>query len=322
MSCTTLAKFYGLNGQRLEEWYRLHLSGFYEWEYRGHADKWLLFPENIGPYLSIDETSLSDDELYTILTNKEAKGRKGSIVAIVRGTKAEEVIAVLLKIKDRLRRKVKEVTLDMAANMGLIIKCCFPKASQVTDRFHVQKLACDALQEMRIAFRWKAIEQENKEMALAKEMKELYVAEVLENGDTHRQLLVRSRYLLFKNQDKWTPRQRQRAEILFHYYPSLQVAYKLTMQLKSIYHTTKNKKVAFTRLARWYNAIEESGVEHFGTVMRSVQAHYKTILNFFERRATNASAESFNAKINAFRSVLRGVNNISYFLFRLKNIYA
>jgi len=306
----------------LEEWYRLHLSGFLDWSERKHADKWLLFPQNIGPYLSIDETSLSDDELYTIVTNKESKGRKGAIVAIIRGTKAEEVIEVLLRIKDRLRRKVKEVTLDMAANMGLIIKRCFPKASQVTDRFHVQKLACDALQDMRIALRWKAIEQENKEMALAKEVNETYTAEVLENGDTHRQLLIRSRYLLFKNEDKWTPRQRQRAEILFHYYPTLQVAYKLTMQLKSIYHTTKDKKVALTRLAKWYNAIEESGFEHFGTVMRSVQAHYKTILNFFDRRSTNASAESFNAKIKAFRSVLRGVNHIPYFLFRLKNIFA
>ena len=265
---------------------------------------------------------MSDDELYTIITNKEAKGRKGSIVAIIRGTKAEEVIEVLLKIKDRLRRKVKEVTLDMAANMSLIVSRCFPKASQVTDRFHVQKLACDALQDMRIAFRWKAIEQENKEIALAKEMNESYTPEVLENGDTHRQLLIRSRYLLFKNEDKWIPRQRQRAEILFHYYPTLETAYKLTMQLKRIYHTTKDKKVALTRLAKWYNAIEESGFEHFGTVMRSVQAHYKTILNFFERRATNASAESFNAKIKAFRSQLRGVNNIPYFLFRLKNIYA
>lgn len=298
------------------------MSGFLEWPEREHADKWLLFPENIGPYLSIDETSLSDDELYTIITNKEAKGRKGSIVAIVRGTKAEDVIEVLLKIKDRLRRKVKEVTLDMAANMGVIVTRCFPKASQVTDRFHVQKLACDALQDMRIAFRWKAIEQENKEIALAKENKESYVPLILENGDTHRQLLIRSRYLLFKNEDKWTPKQRQRAEILFHYYPTLKVAYKLTMQLKSIYHTSMDKKIALTRLARWYNAIDESGFEHFGTVMRSVQAHYKTILNFFDRRATNASAESFNAKIKAFRAVLRGVNHIPYFLFRLKNIYA
>lgn len=317
-----MAKFYGLNGQRLEEWYRLHLSGFYEWEDREHADKWLLFEKNMGSFLSIDETSLSDNELYTILTNKEAKGRKGSIVAIIKGTKAEEVIEVLLRIKDRLRCKVKEVTLDMAANMGLTVSRCFPKAAQVTDRFHVQKLACDALQDMRIALRWQAIEEENKEIALAKESKEPYVALILENGDTHRQLLIRSRYLLFKNEDKWTPRQRQRAEILFHYHPSLEVAYKLTMQLKSIYQTTKDKKMALTRLARWYNAIEESGFEHFGTVMRSVQAHYRTILNFFDRRATNASAESFNAKIKAFRSVLRGVNNIPYFLFRLKNIYA
>lgn len=317
-----MAKFYGLNGQRLEEWYRLHLSGFYEWEDREHADKWLLFEKNMGSFLSIDETSLSDNELYTILTNKEAKGRKGSIVAIIKGTKAEEVIEVLLRIKDRLRCKVKEVALDMAANMGLTVSRCFPKAAQVTDRFHVQKLACDALQDMRIALRWQAIEEENKEIALAKESKEPYVALILENGDTHRQLLIRSRYLLFKNEDKWTPRQRQRAEILFHYHPSLEVAYKLTMQLKSIYQTTKDKKMALTRLARWYNAIEESGFEHFGTVMRSVQAHYRTILNFFDRRATNASAESFNAKIKAFRSVLRGVNNIPYFLFRLKNIYA
>ena len=276
----------------------------------------------MGSYLSIDETALSDDELYTIVTNKEGLGRKGSLVAIIKGTKAEEVIEVLLKIKDGVRRKVKEVTLDMAANMSLIVSRCFPKASQVTDRFHVQKLACDALQDMRIAYRWQAIEQENKEIALAKESKAVYVPLILENGDTHRQLLIRSRYLLFKSEDKWTPRQRQRAEILFHYYPSLERAYKLMMQLKGIYHTTRDKKVALTRLARWYNAIEESGFEHFGTVMRSVQAHYKTILNFFDRRATNASAESFNAKIKAFRSVLRGVNNIPYFLFRLKNIYA
>ena len=282
---------------------------------------WLLFPENIGPYLSIDETSLSDSELYTIVTNKEAKGRRGAIVAVVHGTMSEDVIKVLTKIKQRLRNKVKEVTLDMAANMGLIIKRCFPKASQVTDRFHVQKLACDALQDMRIAFRWKSIEQENTEIAFAKELKKKYVAEVLENGDTHRQLLVRSRYLLFKSKDKWSPSQIIRAEILFRYYPTLETAYKLTMKLKNIY-STKDKKVALTKLARWYNNVEKSGFEHFGTVMRSIQSHYQTILNFFDRRSTNASAESFNAKIKAFRSVLRGVNNIPYFLFRLKNIYA
>jgi hypothetical protein len=54
--------------------------------------------------LSIDETSLSQGELYTILTNKAAKGKKGAIVAIIAGTKADTVIEVLQKIPEKLRR--------------------------------------------------------------------------------------------------------------------------------------------------------------------------------------------------------------------------
>lgn len=317
-----MGKFFNISGKRLEEWYRLHLSDFVEWQDREHADKWLLFAENMGDYLSIDETSLSYDELYTVVTNKAAKGKKGTLIAIIKGTKAEDVIAVLLQIKDIKRRKVKEITLDMAPNMELIAKRCFPKANLVTDRFHVEKLANEALQDMRIAYRWQAIEQENREMQLAKELKQEYIPLLLDNGDTHKQLLVRSRYLLFKTEDKWTPKQRFRAEVLFSYYPQLEKAYKLTMKLKYIYHTTKDKGVAFTRLAQWFNKVEDAGYAQFNTVMNSIAARYETILNFFDRRSTNASAESFNAKIKAFRATLRGVNHIPYFLFRLKNIYA
>lgn len=210
----------------------------------------------------------------------------------------------------------------MAANMELIAKRCFPKANLVTDRFHVQKLAVEALQDMRIAYRWQAIEDENKEIELAKEIGKAYKPLVLENGDTHKQLLARSRYLLFKTENKWTPTQRIRAEVLFNYYPNLEIAYKLTMQLKGIYQYAKDKTVALTRLARWYETVERSGFKSFATVKRSIAAHYQTILNYFDNRSTNASAESFNAKIKAFRATLRGVKNIPYFLFRLTNIYA
>ncbi|MEQ8533535.1 MAG: transposase, partial [Imperialibacter sp.] len=58
------------------------------------------------------------------------------------------------------------------------------------------------------------------------------------------------------------------------------------------------------------------------TVSRTIQQHYLTILNYFERRSTNAAAESFNAKIKAFRSQFRGVRNVSFFLYRLSKIYA
>ena len=60
----------------------------------------------------------------------------------------------------------------------------------------------------------------------------------------------------------------------------------------------------------------------FKTVARSVQQHYESILNFFDNRSTNASAESFNAKIKAFRATSRGVRDTAFFLFRLAKIYA
>ena len=282
----------------------------------------MLFPDNIGPYLSIDETSLSQGELYTILTNKEAKGRKGAIVAILKGVDADKIISILTTIKEIKRLKVKEITLDMSPSMAKIARKCFPKATQVTDRFHVQQLAYDAVQEMRIAFRWEAIDQENKEIELAKATKKRYIPDVLENGDTLKQLLARSRYLLFKRENKWTPSQYRRAELLFRYYPSLEEAYKLAMKLGEIYHTVKDKGVGFTRLAKWYDEVEKSGFKSFGIVSRSIQHNYQNILNFFDNRNTNASAESFNAKIKAFRSCFRGVRSIPFFLFRLTNIYA
>ena len=42
----------------------------------------------------------------------------------------------------------------------------------------------------------------------------------------------------------------------------------------------------------------------------------------FQLVSTNAFAESFNAKIKAFRAALRGVTDIKFFLFRLTKLYA
>lgn len=81
--------------------------------------------------MSIDETSLSNGELYTIVTNKSGKGRKGIIAAMVAGTKAGAEISVAEKIPLRERKLVKKITLNIAGNMGLIALKCFPNASRV-----------------------------------------------------------------------------------------------------------------------------------------------------------------------------------------------
>ena len=317
----SLEKFYYIDGEQLGRHYKEHLSDYRTWDQKAHADKWLLYPQNIGTNISIDETSVSNGELYTIVTNKAAKGNKGCLIAIIEGTSSQQVIEVLERIPEEVRNQVEEVTLDMADSMRKIVRSCFPKAIRVIDRFHVQKLALDALQEMRIAHRWDAINEETNAKEEAKLSETKYQPVLFRNGDTLKQLLARSRYLLFKSPEKWTESQKFRAEILFEQYPDLQQAYSLTHSLRMIYAKNTIKDVARLSLAKWYNKVGESGFKSFNTIAGTIYEHYDEILNFFINRSTNASAESFNAKIKAFRASLRGVIDIKFFLFRLTKIY-
>lgn len=322
VSCQSVAEHYCMDGKQLQSQYKEHLSDYKDWEQKEHAQDYILYPKNVGYRLCIDETALSKGELYTIIINKDKHGRKGSIVAIIKGTKAEDVIAALMLIPADIRRQVKEITLDMAASMYKIARTCFPQAIQVIDRFHVQKLVYEAVQELRITYRWQVIKEENKRMKEARQKGIHYEPEVFENGDTLRQLLARSRYLLFKSPDKWTKSQKIRAEILFKQFEDIKQVYYYSLQLGKIFSTAYDKDVARAKLALWYNKIEEYGYDTFSTVANSIENHYERILNFFINRSTNAAAEAFNAKIKAFRASFRGVVDRKFFLYRLAKVYA
>ena len=73
--------------------------------------------------------SLQRRTLYN-LTNKAGKGKKGTIVAMIAGTKADTVTAIIEKIPLKAHNQITEITLEMAANMGLIAKNCFPNATR------------------------------------------------------------------------------------------------------------------------------------------------------------------------------------------------
>jgi transposase len=74
ISCKTIGDILGLDGKQLQTQYYAPLSNFTSWKQGEHASEWILFPANIASDLSMDETSLSQGELYTIVTNKAAKG--------------------------------------------------------------------------------------------------------------------------------------------------------------------------------------------------------------------------------------------------------
>lgn len=256
------------------------------------------------------------------MTNRDAHGGKGALVAAIRGTKSETVIAVLDKMPLAKRKTVREITLDLSSSMMLIARRSFPKATVTNDRFHVHKLYYDAIDELRISLRWMARDIENEEIARCRKDGVAYVPFRYANGDTRRQLLARAKYILTKHASKWTKSQQWRADIIFEFYPELKKAYDLAMDLTDIFNRKVDKDTGRLYLARWYNKVDEMGGGQFRTVTETFRNHYDTILNYFLNRSTNAGAESFNAKVKAFRSQFRGVTDIPFFLFRLSKLSA
>ena len=166
-----LGKFFFVDGDNLERCYKDSLSGFRDWEQLDNASDWVLLPGNMGEHLSIDESSLQDD-LFTFLTNKDGHCRLGTLIAAVRGTKAEEVLSILLKIPEEQRLRVKEVTADLSESMAYIVHQAFPNATLTLDCFHIMKRCNDALEELRLRYRREAqAEQKRLELEHRKRLK-------------------------------------------------------------------------------------------------------------------------------------------------------
>ena len=293
--------------------------------------------------MSIDETCLSGGEVYTLLSNKDAHGKRGCIVAIVKGTKANDVIKALKLIPEEQRLTVVGITLDFSDSMHRIVETCFPNAMITLDRFHHQQFLFEALQEVRIEHRreqmtrdanareehrLKMIELRKTEGTLTDEQgnpirrNATYHPERMENGETRAEILSRSKHLLMMSPDKWTEAQKERAEILFREFPDIKTAFSLTHSLRMIFSLNKTKEKGLEGMRQWYRKVAEFGNKAFNDIAAAMYDREDEIANYFVNRETNASAESLNAKIKHFRAQLRGVIDKKYFLFRLMKIYA
>lgn len=71
----------------------------------------------------------------------------------------------------------------------------------------------------------------------------------------------------------------------------------------------------------WYEKVRQPGNPDFHSAIKTFMNHAPTLLNYFRRRATNASAETFTSKVKIFRSQMRGVRDRDFLIFRLFKLY-
>lgn len=352
VTARSLGRSYFVDGDALERAYKWSLSDFSTWDQKDHAKDWILHPDNIGEHLSIDETSLQED-LFTILSNKAGHGRQGTIIAMVRGTKAEDVIKVLMQIPEDDRMKVDEVTLDMSESMRSIVEAVFPNAIITLDCFHILKRCLDAVEELRLRFKreaqaatrrenrkWKAKMKRNaahrrwyakthpkkgkgkRRGPKPRRANEPFRPEVLSNGDTLVELLTRSKYALTQTHDKWSKRQQSRMKLLFDLYPKLKEAYDIVNRLRAIFRSKNlTKETAKDKLHEWYKDVSTCTLREIKSARDAIKDREDNVLNYFINRATNAAAESLNSKLKSFRAQVRGVSDLPFFMYRVCKIY-
>ena len=345
-----LGKFFFVDGDNLERCYKDSLSGFRDWEQLDNASDWVLLPGNMGEHLSIDESSLQDD-LFTFLTNKDGHCRLGTLIAAVRGTKAEEVLSILLKIPEEQRLRVKEVTADLSESMASIVHQAFPNATLTLDCFHIMKRCNDALEELRLRYRREAqAEQKRLELEHRKRLKRNAAHRRWYRKTTPRNTKARPaaanpcagtrssgprnwamaiprtnswcRYALTQTPDKWSEKQKERMKLVFTLYPRIKDAYDIVNRLRAIFRsTTLDKESARQKLHDWYKEVNACTLREVKAARDAIRSREDEILNYFLERSTNASAESFNSKIKTFRAQLRGVSDLPFFMYRLCTIF-
>ena len=244
---------YMINSSTFAKRYKDTLSAFETWEQKEHASEWVLLPQNAGKEHGIDETSLQG-ELYTIVHNKDAHGRKGAIIAVVKGTNPADVLRVLMQLPADKREMVESITMDLSDCMRAIAREAFPNATVIRDCFHVVKRGGEGCEEIRLRLKREAVKELNRQKtkfrkyleglaAQRKAYRERMMAKHgrkwkkskhgkkpkrlntrfepprLTNGETLVEALTRCRRQLSMSREKWSLTQEKRAKILFELHP-------------------------------------------------------------------------------------------------------
>ncbi|GJG69085.1 hypothetical protein PRLR6025_25540 [Prevotella lacticifex] len=356
VTAKSLSWTYMIQGNTFTRAYKDTLSDFPTWVKKENVDDGILIAKNLGPRLGIDESEFGH-EVYTILHNKDAHGKKGAIVAIVKGTDPETVAKALRKMPQKDREAVGLVSMDLSDSMRSIVRMAFPNAMVVRDCFHVMKRGGEGIEELRMKYKREAVKDVNRQKAefkkhleqLAKQRKYYrnsrkkqgkkrckgkrrgrkpmrlntrFEPKRLSNGETLVEALTRCKKQLGRSYGDWSINQKKRARILFRLFPKLKEAYWLINDLRAIFRTKSNTKATAKKaLEGWYKKVTKSTLREIKSVKQSIQHYEDEILNYFINRDTNASAESLNSKMKAFRSCLKGIRDIPFFFYRCITVF-
>ena len=236
-------------------------------------------------WMGIDEIHLT--QYRCVIANIE----NNTIVDLLHNRNKETVVKYLSQLQGR--EKIQYVAMDMWAPYRDAVNLVLPNATIVIDKFHVVRMASDAMEKVRKSLR---------ESLTPKQ----------------RRGLMHDRFVLLKRESKLTDQDVLNLSGWVKNYPELGLAYRLKEDFFKIYDS-QSKEEALARYAAWEISVTEEVRDAFSDLIKAWRNWQPHILAYFDHHITNAYTESLNSLIRVMDRLGRGY---SFEALRAKVLFA
>ena len=218
--------------------------------------------------IGVDEFSYRKRHHYLTLVVDHDRQR---VVWAGKGRSAQTLEAFFDRLGPAGCERLELVTADLAASWQKALRARAPHARVVFDRFHVERLAADAVDEVRRA------EQRRLGAKAAKALKG-------------------ARFCLLKHPARLKPGEKRRLETLRRQNRALERAYELKEYLAIILGQATPDE-APDMLDQWLAWAARSRLAPFVKLGRTIRKHAARILAYLDTKMTNGPVEGFNNKL-------------------------
>lgn len=238
-------------------------------------------------YVGLDEKSFLKGQSYVSLMT-DLKGHR--ILEVVEGHTAEDAVELWQTLSEAQRGGIKAVSMDMSAGFAKATAQQVPHADIVFDRFHVAKMANEAVNLTRRA---EAIR-------------------LMKDGDY---CLKQTRFWFLSGKGPSLDH-RERFEELLEMNLKTSEAWAYKEQLVEFY-CQPDYESGKDFLKQWVATVEASDLPKMKKVAKTLVKHEKGLLNWFKHRISNGMAEGFNSVVQSLKSAARGFRNFANYRVRI-----
>ena len=234
-------------------------------------------------HIGIDELSVRRHHKYITVVVDHDRSR---IVWAGEGKTADAVGAFFDQLGPERCAQIRTVTLDMSRAYAKAVTDACPQATQALDRFHVQRLVHDAVDQVRRA----------------------EVREVADPDD--KRALKKTRWPLLKNPWNLKRFEAEKLSLLQHANKRLYRAYLLKEALLAVLDR-RQCNVARRKLDEWLAWARRSRLAPFVKLARTMSKHAEGVLAYIRTGLSNGRTEALNGKIRTLTRRAYGFHSAS-----------